>query len=103
MATKTNPETEIIIDGRRVVGAGQAARILTERAKADGYDRTYSRKTIHQKYAMKKLKAAVTSSAGNLYFVEDIEALKISPQRGRGNKPEEDQDAVSRETSHQED
>lgn len=74
---------ETYIDGKRVVGVSEAARILTQRARAMGSNRTYSRDAVYQWYSRGILKAAAEASSGNLYFVEDIEALPIDPARGK--------------------
>lgn len=79
-------EKAVFINGRQVVGAIRAAQILTERAKQMGYDRKYSRDTIYRHFISGKLVPAAETPAGNLYYVEDIESLPISPQVGKRGK-----------------
>lgn len=83
---KDKAAKEIYVNGKRVVGAIKAAAILTEKAKRHGSDRVYSRDTIFRHYDNGSLTPAMETPAGNLYYVEDIEALPISPERGRPNK-----------------
>lgn len=70
------------LNGRRVVGAKGAAAILTRRAHDLGIPRTYSRDTIYRDYRLGKLIAAVEAPAGNIYYVDDVEAVPISPHVG---------------------
>src|SRR6202022_157683 len=75
--------TETLINGRPVVGGSAAAAILTERARAQGSNRTYSRDNIYRHYRNGRLKAAVEGASANLYYREDIENLPISPGTGK--------------------
>lgn len=85
MSSRTNGK-EIYVNGKLVVGAMKAADILTEKAKKQGSTRKYSRDTIYRHYTGGKIKPAMETPAGNLYYVEDIEALPISPERGKRSK-----------------
>ena len=78
------------IDGKRVVGGIEAARILTARAKAMGSERTYSRDAVYQWYHRGILKAAAETPSGNLYFVEEIEALPINPTLGKKSRAQKE-------------
>jgi hypothetical protein len=75
-----------IIDGKPAVGAQEAADYLSKRAAAMGIPRTYTRNAVFRLYDRGILKAAVEAPGGNLYWVEDLDKLKISPQVGRPSK-----------------
>lgn len=80
----------IQVNGRSVVGAVEAARILSKKAKDKGIERTYSRDTIYKRYEKGLLVPAIETPAGNLYYVEDIEKIEIAPKVGRKSKTEEE-------------
>lgn len=80
----------IQVNGKPVVGGIEAARILSQKAKEKGIDRTYSRDTIYKRYREGLLIPAIETPAGNLYYVEDIEKIEIDPRLGRKSKSEEE-------------
>lgn len=78
------------VNGKPAVGVIDAARILSQRAKEKGVDRTYSRDTIYKRYKDGLLVPAIETPAGNLYYVEDIEKIEINPHIGKKSKSEEE-------------
>lgn len=80
----------IEVNGKAAVGGIDAARILSQKAKEKGIDRTYSRDTIYKRYRDGLLVPAIETPAGNLYYVEDIEKIEINPHIGKKSKSEEE-------------
>jgi hypothetical protein len=85
MKQKGDVQDIIVINGRAATTVRGAQKILTERAKALGSDREYSRDTVYRLLVDQKIEAIPTPSA-NYYFVEDLESVPITPKVGRRGK-----------------
>ena len=92
MGRRKERNQEKCINGRRVVGASEAAQRLTERARALGYDREYSRDTIYLHYTSGRLIPVLQANSGNLYYLDDIDALPMSPQIGKPGRKKAGED-----------
>ncbi len=81
MSNQQEIPERIIINGREATTATPAALILSERARAAGYEKEYKRNTVYVLFRDGKIEGTRMPTA-IYYYVDSLNTVRIDPSRG---------------------